>query len=311
MILPLLSVAMGLHGPGPCLMAFMKKYLLPIWGLFLAYYFYSANEEFRPEMLQGKKVIVTGASKGIGEEMAYQLAKMGAHLVVTARSKETLQKVVSHCLELGAASAHYIAGTMEDMTFAEQFVVKAGKLMGGLDMLILNHITNTSVNLFNNNIHDVRRSMEVNFLSYVVLSVAALPMLKQSNGSIVVVSSIAGKIANPLVAPYSASKFALDGFFSSIRAEYSVTKVNVSITLCVLGLINTETAMKAISGIIDREPAPKDECALEIIKGGALRQEEVYYDNSLWNVLLLGNPGRKLLEFLYLRSYNMDKLINN
>lgn len=46
-------------------------------------------------------------------------------------------------------------------------------------------------------------------------------------------------MASPLVAPYSASKFALDGFFSSIRKEYSVTKVNVSITLCVLGLIDT------------------------------------------------------------------------
>ncbi|KAM9612816.1 11-beta-hydroxysteroid dehydrogenase 1 isoform 3-T4 [Trichechus inunguis] len=292
-------------------MAFMKKYLLPIWVLFLAYYFYSANEEFRPEMLQGKKVIVTGASKGIGEEMAYQLAKMGAHVMVTARSKETLKKVVSRCLELGAASAHYIAGTMENMTFAEQFIAKAGKLMGGLDMLILNHITNTSMNLFNNEIHHVRKSMEVNFLSYVVLTVAALPMLKQSNGSIVVVSSTAGKVANPLIAPYSASKFALDGFFSSIRTEYSVTKVNVSITLCVLGLINTETAMRAISGIVDIDPAPKDKCALEIIKGGALRQEEVYYNNSPWIAFLLGNPGRKLVEFLSLRSYNMDKFINN
>lgn len=46
-------------------------------------------------------------------------------------------------------------------------------------------------------------------------------------------------MASPLVAPYSASKFALDGFFSSIRKEYSVTNVNVSITLCILGLINT------------------------------------------------------------------------
>lgn len=146
-------------------------------------------------------------------------------------------QVVSHCLELGAASAHYIPGTMEDMNFAEQFVAKAGKLMGkaasppsssvlcstghqgalgrrrmrgrvlpqmvslnttislagGLDMLILNHITNTSMNLFSGDIHLVRRSMEVNFLSYVVLSAAALPMLKQSNGSIVVVSSKAGE----------------------------------------------------------------------------------------------------------------------
>ncbi|XP_037680713.1 corticosteroid 11-beta-dehydrogenase isozyme 1 isoform X2 [Choloepus didactylus] len=244
-------------------MAYLKKYLLPILGLFMAYYFYSANEEFRPEMLQGKKVIVTGASKGIGEAMAYHLAKMGAHVVVTARSKENLKKVVSHCLELGAASAHYIAGAMEDMTFTEQFVVKAGQLMGGLDMLILNHVTNSSMNLFNNEIHHVRKSMEVNFLSYVVLSVAALPMLKQSNGSIVVVSSIA------------------------------------------------ETAMNAVSGVFEREAAPKEECALEIIKGGALRQEEIYYGSSLWTTLLLGNPGRKLLELLFLRNYNIDKFINN
>uniref|UniRef100_A0A8P0NQU5 11-beta-hydroxysteroid dehydrogenase 1 n=3 Tax=Canis lupus familiaris TaxID=9615 RepID=A0A8P0NQU5_CANLF len=337
-------------------MAFKKKYLPPLLGFFLAYYYYSANEEFRPEMLQGKKVIVTGASKGIGEQMAYHLAKMGAHVVVTARSKETLKKVVSHCLELGAASAHYIPGTMEDMTFAEQFVAKAGKLMGkvasppsssvlcstghqgalgrrrmrgrvlpqtvslniaislagGLDMLILNHITNTSMNLFSGDIHLVRRSMEVNFLSYVVLSAAALPMLKQSNGSIVVVSSKAGKMSSPLVAPYSASKFALDGFFSSVRMEHSVTKVNVSITLCILGLINTDTAMKAVSGILSTVGASsKEECALEIIKGGALRQEEVYYDNSVWTAFLLGNPGRKILEFLSLRSYKLDKFINN
>ncbi|XP_008580469.1 PREDICTED: corticosteroid 11-beta-dehydrogenase isozyme 1 [Galeopterus variegatus] len=292
-------------------MAFMKKYLLPTLGLFLAYYYYSANKEFRPEMLQGKKVIVTGASKGIGKEMAYHLARMGAHVVLTARSKERLQKVVSHCLELGAASAHYIAGTMEDMTFAEQFVTKAGELMGGLDMLILNHITKNSLNFFQNDIHYVRKIMEVNFLSYVVLSAAALPMLKQHNGSIVIVSSMAGKLAQPLVAPYSASKFALDGFFSSIRKEHSIAKVNVSITLCVLGLINTDTAMGAVTGIINLPAAPKEECALEIIKGGALRQEEVHYDSSPWTSLLLENPGRRILEFLYLRKYDMDKFINN
>lgn len=292
-------------------MAVMKKYLLPILVLFLAYY-YSTNEEFRPEMLQGKKVIVTGASKGIGREMAYHLSKMGAHVVLTARSEESLQKVVSRCLELGAASAHYIAGSMEDMTFAEQFVVKAGKLMGGLDMLILNHITQTSMSLFHEDVHSVRRVMEVNFLSYVVLSTAALPMLKQSNGSIAVVSSLAGKMTQPLIASYSASKFALDGFFSSIRKEHVITKVNVSITLCFLGLIDTETALRATSGILLKAQAsPKDECALEIIKGTALRKDEVYYDKSSWTPILLGNPGRKIMEFLSLRNYNSDIFATN
>lgn len=291
-------------------MAVMKKYLLPILVLFLGYY-YSTNEEFRPEMLQGKKVIVTGASKGIGREMAYHLSKMGAHVVLTARSEEGLQKVVSRCLELGAASAHSIAGTMEDMAFAEQFVVKAGKLMGGLDMLILNHITQTSMTLFDEDVHAVRRVMEVNFLSYVVLTTAALPMLKQSNGSIAVISSLAGKMTLPLIASYSASKFALDGFFSTLRKEYLMTKVNVSITLCVLGLIDTETAIKETSGVIKLRASPKEGCALEIIKGTALRKDEVYYDSSSWTPILLGNPGRKIMEFLTLRSYNMDRYVSN
>ncbi|XP_006159383.1 corticosteroid 11-beta-dehydrogenase isozyme 1 [Tupaia chinensis] len=292
-------------------MAFMKKYLLPILGFFLAYYYYSAKEEFRPEMLQGKKVIVTGASKGIGREIAYHLAKMGAHLVVTARTKESLQQVVSRCLELGAASAHYVAGTMEDLAFTEQFVAKAGKLMGGLDMIILNHITQTYLGFFQNDIQHVRKIMEVNFLSYVALSVAALPMLKQSNGSIVVVSSLAGKMAQPFIAPYSASKFALDGFFSSIRTEYFAAKVNVSITLCILGLINTDTAITAVSGKFDLKASPKEDCALEIIKGGALRQEEVYFDHSPWTSVLLGNPGRKIQESLNFRKINVDSILKS
>lgn len=296
--------------PGPCLMAFMKIYLLPLLVLFLGYY-YSTDEEFRPEMLQGKKVIVTGASKGIGREMAYLLSKMGAHVVVTARSEEGLQKVVSRCLELGAASAHYIAGTMEDMAFAEQFVVKAGKLMGGLDMLIINHINIDHMSFFHGNVHSVRKTMEVNFLSYVVLSVAALPMLKQSNGSIAVVSSMAGKMTLPMTASYSASKFALDGFFSTIRKEYVMTKVNVSITLCILGLIDTETAMREVSGKINLPAAPKEGCALEIIKGTALRKDEVYYDASSWKPILLRNPGRKIMEFLTYRKYNLENIVNN
>lgn len=289
-------------------MAFLKIYLLPILVLFLGYY-YSTVEEFRPEMLQGKKVIVTGASKGIGREMAYHLSQMGAHVVLTARSEEGLQKVVSRCLELGAASAHYVAGTMEDMEFAKQFVLKAGKLMGGLDMLILNHITYTSLGFFRDDIHSLRKSMEVNFISYVVLSAASLPMLKQSSGSIVVVSSMAGKMTQPMIAPYSASKFALDGFFSTIRQEYSLAKVNVSITLCVLGLINTETAMKATSSELMDEAAPKEECALEILKGAALRKDEVYYDKSGWVSLLLNNPGRRIMEYFSIRNYKLERFL--
>lgn len=66
--------------------------LLPSWVFFFLTSFWGF-----PEMLQGKKVIVTGASKGIGKEMAYHLAKMGAHVMVTARSEEALKKVRVLC----------------------------------------------------------------------------------------------------------------------------------------------------------------------------------------------------------------------
>ncbi|ETE70194.1 Corticosteroid 11-beta-dehydrogenase isozyme 1, partial [Ophiophagus hannah] len=166
---------------------------------------------------------------------------------------------------------------MEDMKFAQAVVKKAEEVWGSLDMLILNHIGNSYFHYFNRDIEHVQKLLNINFLSYVTMSVSALPMLKNSGGNIVVVSSLAGKIGFPMTVPYSATKFALEGFFNSLRQEFVMQNINVSITLCILGLINTETAMKTVSGTFTSPPAPKEECALEIIKGGILRQREIYY----------------------------------
>lgn len=69
--------------------------------------------------------------------------------------------------------------------------------------------------------------------------------------------------------------------------------------------------MKAVSTKLNLEAAPKEECALEIIKGGALRQDEMYYGKPRWTSLLLGNPGRQLMEFLQSRRLNINKLLDN
>lgn len=135
-------------------------------------------------------------------------------------------QVVSRCLELGAASAHYVPGSMEDTNFVDSFVDNATRLLGealalsgalpgtpgrgrpkvppeslkapssvtgGLDMLILNHLMNSPMRLFPVDMATVRRNQQVNFLSYVALSTAAQPLLWASNGSLVVVSSLAGE----------------------------------------------------------------------------------------------------------------------
>ncbi|XP_027727414.1 corticosteroid 11-beta-dehydrogenase isozyme 1 isoform X2 [Vombatus ursinus] len=243
-------------------MALLKKCFLPALGFLLAYYFYSATDSFRPEMLQGKRVIVTGASTGIGEQIAYHLARMGAHLVVTARTEAKLKKVISECLKLGAASAHFIPGTMEDLVFAEQVVTKAEKLMGGLDMLILNHIAPLNLRFFNGDVASFQKSMDVNFFSYVTMTSAALPMLKDTNGSIVVVSSIA------------------------------------------------DSAVKSLSGIVENvNPSPKEECALKIIKGGALRHKEIAYPSSIY--VSMWNPIRTIQEYFISSNYNIDNITRN
>ncbi|XP_035417488.1 LOW QUALITY PROTEIN: 11-beta-hydroxysteroid dehydrogenase 1-like [Cygnus atratus] len=313
----------------------LQKILIPFLGLVLAFCFYSARENFKPEMLKGKRVIVTGASTGIGEQMAYHLARMGAHVLVTARTEAKLQKVngklsthtcmlmacthkrrkanltsqvVERCRELGAGSARLISGSMEDMAFAKRVVEAAEAELGGLDMLILNHVGKSYFSYFDGNVRHVQKLLDINFLSYVAMTVSALPMLKQSGGSIVVVSSMAGKVGFPFTVPYSATKFALDGFFSSLRQEFRIQNVNVSITLCILSFIDTESAVRAAADVLLMSPAPKEECALEIIKGGALRQREVYYKYALTKIpLLLRDWAAELLDYLVRQHYQVER----
>ncbi|KAM6044131.1 11-beta-hydroxysteroid dehydrogenase 1 [Chlamydotis macqueenii] len=290
----------------------LQKILIPFLGLVLAFWFYSARENFKPEMLKGKRVLVTGASTGIGEQMAYHLARMGSHIVITARTEAKLQKVVERCLELGAASARYVSGTMEDMAFAEHVVKEAETSLGGLDMLILNHVGTSYFNYFNGDVGHVRKLLEINFLSYVAMTVSALPMLKKSEGSIVVVSSMAGKVGFPFTVPYSATKFALDGFFSSLRQEFTIQRVNVSITLCILSFIDTEHAVRAAADRLLVSPAPREECALEILKGAALRRRELYYRYGSTRLpLLLRDWAAELLDYLVRSRYRLDGLEGN
>uniref|UniRef100_A0A803VS83 11-beta-hydroxysteroid dehydrogenase 1 n=1 Tax=Ficedula albicollis TaxID=59894 RepID=A0A803VS83_FICAL len=287
----------------------LQKILIPSLGLVLAFWFYSARDTFKPEMLRGKRVIVTGASSGIGEQMAYHLARMEAHLLLTARTEAKLQKVVERCLELGAASARYISGSMDSPSLPQQLLREAENTWGGLDMLILNHIGQSSFTYFSGDVEHVRKLMETNFVSYVALATAALPMLKESEGSIVVVSSIAGRIAGPFTAPYSATKFALEGFFSSLRQELIIDKVNVSITLCILGYINTESAVRAVSHVIPDTPAPKEECALEIIRAGALRHRQLHYPaRAVGTMLLIHSIAPELFESIVRGSYRLENV---
>ncbi|XP_026199049.1 hydroxysteroid 11-beta-dehydrogenase 1-like protein [Anabas testudineus] len=232
---------------------------------------------FNPESLRGARVLVTGASTGIGEQMAYHYARFGAQIVITARREKVLQQVAEKCLSLGAQKALYIAADMGNESDPDKVVDFAVEKLGGLDYLVLNHIGPTPFSMWDGDLEHTRWLFKVNFFSYVQMAKRALNALEQSKGSLVAVSSLLGKMPTPFTAPYTSTKFALNGFFGVLQHELSMKKSNVSISICTLGLIDTESAMEKVRGVIDAPAYPAAEAGLNIIITGATRQPELYY----------------------------------
>ncbi|MEE6504220.1 hypothetical protein FKM82_005102 [Ascaphus truei] len=110
-------------------MAGAKLLLLCVCGGFSAYYFYS-TESVTPEMVRGKRVLVTGSSTGIGEQIAYHFAQMGARVMLTARRAGRLREVAEKCLELGAGSAHYVVSDMGNLTSAQNVAQETRNKLG-------------------------------------------------------------------------------------------------------------------------------------------------------------------------------------
>ncbi|XP_045022590.1 hydroxysteroid 11-beta-dehydrogenase 1-like protein isoform X6 [Bubalus bubalis] len=249
----------------------MKVLLLTGLGaLFFAYYW---DDNFDPASLHGARVLLTGVSAGIGEELAYHYARLGSHLVLTAHTEALLQQVVGNCRKLGAPKVFYIAADMASPEVPERVVQFALDKLGGLDYLVLNHLGAAPAGTRVRSSQSTRwlmqafapspsglgfllrlvtrsRHLQMNFLSYVQLTSSALPSLTDSKGSLVVVSSLLGRVPTSFSSPYSAAKFALDSFFSSLRRELDVQEVNVAITMCVLGLRDSASAAEGVRSSI-------------------------------------------------------------
>ncbi|XP_037554112.1 hydroxysteroid 11-beta-dehydrogenase 1-like protein [Nematolebias whitei] len=259
---------------------------------------------FDPESLKGARVLVTGASTGIGEQMAYHYARFGAKIVITARREKVLQQVVERCLGLGAQKALYIAADMANESDPDKVVDFALEKLGSLDYLVLNHIGPTPFSMWDGDVEHTRWLMKVNFLSYIQMAWKALPSLEQSKGSLVVVSSVLGKMSSPFVAPYTSTKFALNGFFGSLYHELAMKKSNVSVSICTLGLIDTESAMEKVRGVTNIQAYPATEAALNIITTGATKQQELYYPWFTHIMCLSKDWFPSITSYVIQNSYN-------
>ncbi|XP_034419176.1 dehydrogenase/reductase SDR family member 7 [Cyclopterus lumpus] len=178
----------------------------------------------RPEnKLKGLVVWVTGASSGIGEELAHQLARCGSRLILSARREEELKRVKRSCLECSDLQDEDIRVLPLDLlerTSHEEKAKAAIQYFGHIDVLINNGGRSQRSLCLETSIDVYQALMELNFLGTVSITKQVLPhMTQQGRGSIVTVSSVVGLAGAPLATGYSASKHALQGFFNSLRTE--------------------------------------------------------------------------------------------
>ncbi|XP_023141149.1 hydroxysteroid 11-beta-dehydrogenase 1-like protein [Amphiprion ocellaris] len=281
--------------------AFTKVLLASICVAYLAVKWTSPR--FDAESLKGARVLVTGASTGIGEQMAYHYARFGAQIVITARREKVLQQVAEKCLSLGAQKALYVAADMASESEPAQVVDFALEKLGGLDYLVLNHIGPSPFSMWTGDVDHIRWLMNVNFFSYIQMAWRGLAALEQSRGSLVIVSSLLGKMSSPFVAPYTSTKFALNGFFGSLQHELAMNKSNVSLSICTLGLIDTDSAMEKVKGVTNIPAYPSSDAALNIIITGATRQLDLFYPWFTYVVAASKDMFPSVTNFIIQNSY--------
>jgi short-subunit dehydrogenase len=205
--------------------------------------------------LRARVAIVTGASSGIGRETALALARRGCSVVAVARREERLRSLVEECRGV-APQSEFLAGDLGEQAFAFHCVDETVRRLGRLDVLVNNAGIPLHKQIYHTSPEDVARLMNVNFMSCVWCSFAAIPhMLRAEGGTIVNVSSFAAIVAPPREAVYAASKAAMDAFTAGLWSDLEGSGIHVG--LVTPGAIDTEIWEKQAEPVaFDGKKAP-------------------------------------------------------
>lgn len=188
--------------------------------------------------LKNKRVWITGASAGLGQALAQEASRLGAHVILSARREEKLQAVAK---TLAGPSTIIPLDLTQPDTFAS-----ATQQAGAVDYLINNGGISQRSNAADTSPEVVRKIMETNFFGHVELTRHVLPgMLKRRSGHVIAMSSVVGYFGTPKRSTYAASKHALHGYFDSLRFE--VEDEGVQVTLICPGFIHTDISKNAVT----------------------------------------------------------------
>jgi len=191
------------------------------------------------KLLEGKTVIITGASRGIGKGIAEVFAEHGANIAFTYRSSDEKAKALEQELSVNGCIAKGYKSDASDFDAAQQLATDVLEKFGSIDVLVNNAGITKDGLLMRMSEEDFDRVMDINMKSVFNMTKAVLrPMLKQKKGSIINMSSVVGVKGNAGQANYSASKAAINGFTKSTALELGSR--NIRCNSIAPGFIETE-----------------------------------------------------------------------
>ncbi|MSQ62858.1 MAG: SDR family oxidoreductase [Betaproteobacteria bacterium] len=264
-------------------------------------------------MFSGKVIAITGASEGIGAELARQVAGKNVWLALAARNQEKLEAVAAECRALGA-EALAIRCDVSVESDCRNFIEEAARKYSSLDILVNNagvsgHARFEEVTDFG----WYEDLMRVNYMGSLYCTRYALPHLKKRRGQIVAISSLAGLVGIPGRTAYSPTKAAQALFFEALRLE--LQESGVDITIVYPGVVATDIRLHGYgpdgqpaekSSLKEENAMPVQECVRQIIAATRARKRELVMTLpgkvGLW--LKLAFP--KVVDRMILRALKKD-----
>ena len=204
--------------------------------------------------LRGKKAVVTGGTRGIGRAIAESLLRSGASVAICGRTRETVDQA---CAELKQATGGDVFGEAADVSKWDQmghFFGTVASRFGGLDILVNNAGMGVFRSIQDLTPEDWRNTIDLNLTGVFNCCKQALPLLRQNDGYIIQISSLAGINAFAGGAAYNASKFGLNGFSEAIMQDLRYQNIRVSYIMP--GSVDTDFSPR--SGRAEWKIAPQD-----------------------------------------------------
>ncbi|MDR3746871.1 MAG: SDR family oxidoreductase [Acidobacteriota bacterium] len=249
-------------------------------------------------MTQGKIAVVTGSSSGIGLLTAVELALNGYRVVATMRNPETRDRLEEAAQKAGVLDRldmrRLDITEMDSLPGAVEAIVRD---YGRIDVLVNNAGFSVAGFAEDMTLDELRRQLETNFFGNVAMTKAVLPVMRaQKSGHILTVTSVAGRLGQPMLSAYSASKYALEGWSESLRIE--THSLGIRVALVEPGAFDTDIWERNVviaQGSLDPSSPNRERSQrfAEFVKGSAKHRRDAREVAKLI-VLIAKDPNPKL-----------------